>query len=88
MVSSQTDKGGLPKTTVGWWLSSQIWRDSVGMQKYSIETTAVLGKLACLVLLKILGIGTAEQTWKKVKNTMKGICTKTGIDKTTKLVAT
>jgi hypothetical protein len=27
----------------------------------------VLGKLACLVLSKILGIGTAERNWKQVK---------------------
>ena len=30
-------------------------------EKYSIETTEVLGRLACLVLSKILGIGTAER---------------------------
>jgi hypothetical protein len=29
--------------------------------------TKVLGKLACLVLSKILGLGTAERNWKQVK---------------------
>ena len=29
--------------------------------------TKVLGKLACLVLSKILGIGTAKRNWKQVK---------------------
>jgi hypothetical protein len=35
--------------------------------KYSYPQTKVLGKLACLVLSKILGIGTAERNWKQVK---------------------
>jgi len=35
-------------------------------QKYSLPVTQVLGKLACLVLSKILGIGTAERNWKQV----------------------
>ncbi len=30
-------------------------------QKYSLDCTDVLGKLACLVLSKILGIGSAER---------------------------
>ena len=54
--------------------------------KYSIETTEVLGRLACLVLSKILGIGTAERNWKQVKKVKKGDRTKTGVDKTTKQV--
>jgi hypothetical protein len=36
-------------------------------QKYLLTSTKVLGRLACLVLSKILGIGTAERNWKKVK---------------------
>jgi hypothetical protein len=36
-------------------------------QKYSLNTTQVLGRLACLVLSKILGIGTAERNWKQFK---------------------
>ena len=36
-------------------------------QRWSLHTTKVLGKLACLVQSKILGIGTAEQNWKQVK---------------------
>ena len=54
--------------------------------KYSIETTEVLGRLACLVLSKILGIGTAERNWKQVKKVKKGDRAKTGVDKTTKQV--
>ena len=52
--------------------------------QYSIEqTTEVLGRLACLVLSKILGIGTAERNWKQVKKVKKGDRAKTGVDKTT-----
>jgi hypothetical protein len=36
-------------------------------QRYSLHTTKVLGKVACLVLSKILGIGTSERNWKQVK---------------------
>jgi hypothetical protein len=32
-----------------------------------LPRTKVLGKLACLVLSKILGIETAERNWKQVK---------------------
>ena len=34
---------------------------------YSYRSTEVLGKLACLILSKILGIGSAERHWKDVK---------------------
>jgi hypothetical protein len=34
---------------------------------YSYHQTKVLGKLACLMLSKILGIGTAKRNWKQVK---------------------
>jgi hypothetical protein len=34
---------------------------------WTIPRTKVLGKLACLVLSKILGIGTAKRNWKQVK---------------------
>jgi hypothetical protein len=44
--------------------------------KYSIETTEVLGRLPCLVLSKILGIGTADRNWKQVKRVKKGDRTK------------
>ncbi len=54
--------------------------------KYSIETTEVLGRLACLVLSKILGIGIAEKNWKQVKKVKKGDRARTGVDKTTKQV--
>jgi hypothetical protein len=35
---------------------------------WMLPRTKVLGKLACLVLSKILGIGTAKRNWKQVKN--------------------
>ncbi len=34
---------------------------------WMLSRTKVLGKLACLVLSKILGIGTAKHNWKQVK---------------------
>jgi hypothetical protein len=34
---------------------------------WTLPRTKVLGKLACLVLSKVLGIGTAERNWKQVK---------------------
>ncbi len=34
---------------------------------WMLPRTKVLGKLACLVLSKILGIGTAKRNWKQVK---------------------
>ncbi len=54
--------------------------------KYSLPTTKVLGKLACLVLSKILGIGTVERNWKQVKAVKYSQRVKTGIDKMKKQV--
>ena len=54
--------------------------------KYSYHQTKVLGKLACLVLSKILGIGTAERNWKQVKAVKSGQRVNTSIEKTTKQV--
>ena len=54
--------------------------------KYSYHQTKVLGKLACLVLSKILGIGTAERNWKQVKAAKSGQRVNTSIDKTKKQV--
>ncbi len=45
-----------------------------------------VGHLACLVLSKILGIGTAERNWKQVKAVKSGQRVNTGIDKTKKQV--
>ncbi len=53
---------------------------------YSLTTIKVLGKLACLVLLKILGIGTVKRNWKQVKAAKSGQRVNTGIDKTKKQV--
>jgi hypothetical protein len=50
--------------------------------KYSLPSTKVLGKLACLVLLKILGIGIAKRNWKQVKAVKSGQRVNTGINKT------
>jgi hypothetical protein len=36
-------------------------------ERNSLRSTIILGKLACLVLSKILGVGTAERNWKQVK---------------------
>ena len=55
-------------------------------QKYTLPVTKVLGKLACLVLSKILGTGTAERKWKQVKAAMLGQRVNTTICKTTKKV--
>ena len=41
-------------------------------QKYLLPVTKVLGKLACLVLSKILGIGAAERNWKQVNAVKSG----------------
>jgi hypothetical protein len=46
----------------------------------------VLGKLACRVLSKILGIGSAERNQKQVKKIKRGDRAQTGIDKTAKQV--
>ena len=54
--------------------------------KYSLLNTEVLGKLACLVTSKILGIGTAERNWKQVKAVKSGQRVNTGMDKTKKQV--
>ena len=53
-------------------------------QKYSLHCTEVLGKLACLITSKILGIGTAERNWKQIKAVKSGQRTNTGMDKTKK----
>jgi hypothetical protein len=39
---------------------------------WTLSRTKVLGKLACLVLSKILGIGTAKCNWKQMKKIMYG----------------
>jgi hypothetical protein len=54
--------------------------------KYSYHQTKVLGKLACLVLSKILRIGTAERNWKQVKAVKSGQRVNTTIDRTKKQV--
>jgi hypothetical protein len=46
-----------------------------------------LGKLACLVLSKILGIGTAERNWKQVKYIKSGLRSHTDTDKVKKQAA-
>jgi hypothetical protein len=56
-------------------------------QRYSLQGTKVLGKLACLVLSKILGIGTAEQNWKQAKYIKLGQCSYTDTDKVKKQAA-
>ncbi len=41
---------------------------------YLNPKTTVLGRLACRVTSKILGIGSAERNWKKLKSVMMGCC--------------
>jgi hypothetical protein len=48
-------------------------------QNYSLLYTEVLGRLACLVTSKLLGIGTAERNWKQVKAVKSGQRTNTGV---------
>ena len=55
-------------------------------QKYTLNTTQVLGRLACLVLSKILGIGTAERNWKQFKAAKTGQRSRIATDKATKQV--
>jgi hypothetical protein len=45
---------------------------------WTLPRTKVLGKLACLVLSKIVGIGTAERNWKQVKKIKYGDCANLG----------
>jgi hypothetical protein len=52
--------------------------------KYSLPTTEVLGKLACLLLSKILVIGTAKRSWKQAKSIKSGQRVNNGIAKTKK----
>jgi hypothetical protein len=67
------------------------WGDDVKAyrwhQRYSLQGTKVLGKLACLVLSKILGIGTAKQNWKQVKYIKSGLRSSTGTEKVKKQTA-
>jgi hypothetical protein len=56
-------------------------------QRYSLQGTKVLGKLACLVLSKIMGIGTAEQNWKQVKYIKSGLRSHTDTAKVKKPAA-
>jgi len=55
-------------------------------QRWSLHTTKVLGKLACLVQSKILGIGTAERNWKQVKLMKSGQRSSIGSEKCKKQV--
>ena len=55
-------------------------------QKYSLKSTKMLGWLACIVLSKILGIGTAERNWKQVKAAKSGQRVNTTMNRTMKQV--
>ena len=55
-------------------------------ERNSLHTTRVLGKLACLVLSKILGVGTAKRNWKQVKLIKAGQRSSISSDKTKKQV--
>jgi len=82
-----TNKRGLFARDNIWIMANNI--DTLAYRwhfKYSLPVTKVLGKLACLVLSKILGIGTAERNWKQVKAVKSGQRVNTGMDKTKKQV--
>ena len=51
-----------------------------------VSRTKVLGRLACLVLSKILGIGSAERHWKLVKEVKSGQRVKISTEKIDKQV--
>ena len=55
-------------------------------QKYTLTVTYILGQVACLVLSKILGTGTAKHNWKQVKKIKKGDRMNIGIGKCTNMV--
>jgi hypothetical protein len=67
------------------------WGDNVKAyqwhQRYSLHGMKVLKKLACLVLSKILGIGTVKQNWKQVKYIKLGLRSHTDTDKVKKQAA-
>jgi hypothetical protein len=52
------------------WISSDIQKGDSHLwhKKNSLHYTSVLGKLACLVCSKVLGIGSAERSWGDVKH--------------------
>jgi hypothetical protein len=52
---------------------------------WTLPRTKVLGKLACLVLSKSLGIGTAKHNWKQVKKIKYGDCANLGNKVTAKI---
>ena len=54
--------------------------------KYSYQQTKVLGRLACLVLSKILDIGTTKRNGKQVKAVKSGQRVNTSIDRARKQV--
>jgi len=79
-----TNKRGLFACDNIWIMDNDI--DTQWHYKYSLPVTKVLCKLACLVLSKILGIGTAERNWKQMKAVKSGQRVNTGMDKTKKQV--
>ena len=56
-------------------------------QRYSLQGTKVLGKVACLVLSKILGIGNAKRNWKQIKYIKSGLRSHTDTDRVKKQAA-
>jgi hypothetical protein len=52
---------------------------------WMLPRTKVLGKLACLVLSKIIGMGTAKRTWKQVKKIKYGDRANLGNEVTAKI---
>ncbi len=73
-------------TIFGLWPQMKMSRPTDGISSILSQQQKVLGKLACLGLSKILGIGTAERNWKQVKAVKSGQRVNTGIGKTKKQV--
>ena len=56
-----------------WFIAEQLDQLAhVWHKTYSVGITEILGRLACIVTSKILGIGTAERNWKQLKSAKTG----------------
>mmetsp|Transcript_29159 Transcript_29159/g.69418 ORF Transcript_29159/g.69418 Transcript_29159/m.69418 type:complete len:526 (+) Transcript_29159:715-2292(+) len=85
--SDFTEKSGIMNYRIMWDVAdSHANEPHVWHKKYTVSRTKVLGKLACLVLSKILGTGSAERHWKLVKEVKSGQRVQTGVEKINKQV--
>ncbi len=69
------NKTGIYEEAPIWVTSANVDVPAYQWQKfYSNPEQTVLGRLACCVTSKILGIGSAERSWKKLKCVLSGNC--------------